>query len=230
MSAPPAPRTFWRSALKLVAQFVVIGAVLALSITTWANWRREQVFSFRVFDSVWWSRGRSEAQPYVAGARKTAGEVYTAVWGENGMVEKAQEWIDGLRARRAAPAPVPPEIVPSPAPPGAAPAPSPTASKPTGVGIRAQEERFTQAERLFQEGFAAYKQANPQDGGWTTHKKATMRHAAGCFAQARDLLDEAIPAYAGAAGHDPRRLGEARDLERINKQFLVNANKIGGGL
>ena len=231
-SAPgPARRPFWRTVVKLVTELALVAAVVVLAGTAWANSRREGRFSFRVFDRSWWGVGRHEAQPYLSGARQAADEAYTAVWGEKGMVEKAEAWLDGLRRRRA-PAAAPVAPVHGADPPAAAPAPVPAPAPATGgpAGLRLHEERFAAAERLFQQGFAAYKQANPQEGGWSAEKRETMRQAAGCFARARDLLDDAIPGYAAIPGHDVRRLGEARDLERINKQFLVNANRVGGGL
>lgn len=136
--AKPAPSAA-RGALTQVGRFVLTAVVLlvitALVIATWANWRRDQRVTFRVFDPVWWGVGKREAEPYVEGARTAAEKAYESVWGAGGLVEQAETWIN---ERKEAPAPTPSADV--------------------------HEAAFTQAENRFEDGVVAYKRAKPAPG------------------------------------------------------------------
>jgi len=117
---------------RFVLTAVVILAVTALVIATWANWRRDRKVTFHVFDPAWWGIGKHEAQPYVDGARTAAENAYASVWGAGGLVEQAEAWI-ATRPKDAAAIP----------------------------GADIHEAAFTQAETQFEDGVVAYKRAKP---------------------------------------------------------------------
>jgi len=198
----------------------VFAGAAALAFTTWVNWRREGRFTLHVFDPDWWANGRSDAQPYVAGAQTAASKAWQSVWGEGGMIEQAETWLDGLR-RDDEPA----------AGAGAAAAPAGTApARPAAQRspeARRLEGRFTAAEQEFRTGLTAYKRAAV---GSSSARAAARAEAIVHFARCRDALLASIDPYRALPDHDRKRLADAEELGRMNQRFLHDAQKDSGGL
>lgn len=213
-------------ALRFVVTLVVFAAIGGLAVATYANWRRDGRFTFHVFDSTWWGNGRSEAAPYAAGARTAAEQAYQAVWGAGGMVERAEQWLNGLR-RDDPPAPGAPAV------PSTDPSAAPTADKPKPPGTPRSAEaqrlegRFTKAEEDFRSGLAAFKRTG---AGTRNARRTAQAEAIAHFGRCRDALLAAIDPYRAVADHDRHRLAEAEELGRMNQRFLHDTQKDSGGL
>lgn len=223
--AGPPPKGLLARCLRFVVTLVVFAAIGGLAVATYANWRRDGRFTFHVFDSTWWGNGRSEAEPYAAGARTAADKAYQAVWGTGGMVEQAEQWLDDLR-RDDPPETGAPAV--SPTDPSAAPTAKP---KPPGTPRSAEaqrlEGRFAKAEEDFRSGLTAFKRT----GAGTKNARRTARaEAIAHFGRCRDALLASIDPYRALADHDRRRLDEAEELGRMNQRFLHDAQKDSGGL
>lgn len=247
---PPPPR---KGCLRSSGQFVLTLAVLlaigAVGVATWANWRKDGRFSVRVFDPAWWTVGRREAEPYVEGAKTAAQKVQQSLWGEGGMVDQAEAWLDGLRRTTdaaAAPAPAGDAATPEgpagtasrpadTAPAGSAgtasgtPAPAKPAPTTKSAAARQGEEAFRTAESAFQNGLAAYKRARPGTGT-PAQQKVALAEAGTHFRRCRDLLARHLEPYKTAAGSDPAVLNQAEQLAVMNQRFLFNVNRMSGGL
>ena len=182
---------------RFVLTTVVLLAITALVIATWANWQRDRRVTFRVFDPVWWGVGRHEAQPYVEGARTAAERAYESLWGAGGLVEQAETWI---RERKATPAPAP------------------------TAGATSHEAAFAEAENRFADGVVAYKRAKPAPG--KAIDRAAVREAITAFSACRDLLDQHLPVYSTLPERQPAEQAKAEDLQRMNARFLVQAKQL----
>jgi hypothetical protein len=182
---------------RFVLTVVVLLAITALVVATWANWRRDGKASFRVFDPVWWGVGRSEAQPYVDGAHTAAERAYESLWGAGGLVDQAETWI---KERKAAPPPA------------------------AGTSAAAHEAAFAEAESRFEDGVVAYKRAKPAAGKATD--RAAVREAITAFTACRDLLAAHLDDYAKLPDRRPAEQAKAEDLQRLNARFLDQARRL----
>jgi len=223
-AGPPA-KGFLVHALQWIVTLVVILGIGGLAFASWVNWRRDGIFTLHVFDPTWWGHGRSEAEPYAAGARTAAEKAYQSVWGAGGMAEQAEHWLDGLR-RDDPPAPAAGD--PATPPPGSTEPSAPPAAAATTRSAEARrlEERFTAAEADFRAGLAAYKRAA---SGSATARRHRRDEAIAHFGRCRDALRTALPAYRALRDHDRRRLGDADELGRMNQRFLRDAEQGAGG-
>jgi hypothetical protein len=217
----PAASGFIARCLRLVVTLGLVLGIAALGVATVANWRRAGRVTFHVFDARWWGVGRTEAEPYVAGARTAADQAYTAVWGDGGLADQAERWLDGLRRdERDGGSPIADGATTTAQPADATMPADPAAA------LKRCEQRFRSAEASFRSGLAASKRAAAASGD---AKRASRDEAIRHFIACRGLLTPAIATYRTLPEHRVPRLAEAEELGRLNQRFLQAAEKEAGG-
>ncbi|MDA3961683.1 MAG: hypothetical protein PF961_12900 [Planctomycetota bacterium] len=241
-------------------RFIIGIAVLAvLLIVGWgifANWKRSGEVNAHVLDKGWWDVSKEEAQPLVQEARDWAIAKKEEIWGDGGLVDQSEDWLEDWREReseRNQEGPVAsqhskaenPNMQPDSATPtqrstdtattaGAAAADATAkdsaAAADTGPSPATTrlEERIHAAEQHFAEGLEDFRAANPEDG-WTDERVAHYDSARSHFIQVRRILVEENVSedYALMDDANPRTVKQTRELVLLNQKLLYDANKSG---
>lgn len=201
------PSLFARMLRTIVGLALILG-IGVLVFATWANYRRDGVWTFRVFDRTWWGIGNEEAKPYVDGAKTAARTAYETT---EELLLKAEAWLKR---------------------PPAEPTADPTAPASPDDDLAASsntqewhEKGFAQAQDLFEEGVIAYRQGKPATAD-TPPDAAALRTAIAHFKRVRDILDSHIPGYNALPTKNLRILADAEELQALNLRLLGTAEKL----
>lgn len=216
-----------RRLLMLLLQLAVVAGVAVLGWGIWSNWERKQGFSLDLLDRAWWTSTRSQAEPVATKGAELVEQgqallkrAYTEVWGQNGLVEQAEQWWKQRQVAQPDPA-SPPSTRPGPES-----APAPEKVTRPDPAVQQCEQQFRQAEALFEEGLAAYRQSDPSQG-WTSQRKAAYLKAVDRFTRVRDLLTPVLERYSRLPNHDPAQRKQAEAMLHHNQQLLYAAKKHG---
>lgn len=236
---PSLSRSHSRSGLLLFAILLVTVTLALVALIAWitaSHWFNEKRFVCTPWEASWWSPIAGAAQPAQdkAGAlAKDASEaskvVEEQVWGKDGLIQQAEQWWKGRHAEdsKAPTAPAPAASTTTSPAPESRPqitslrTPAPVAARP----LHQREAELTQAEDFFATGMDHYRQANPRAGASVEGRVEHLRAAASAFAQADNLLSNAVPAYGKEPDHNPTRLADAEALQRYNRTLFETCKK-----
>jgi hypothetical protein len=204
---------------------ILLVVVFVAGILCWGIFTHHRVtgaWSFEPLNPAWWSPRPGDAPPTeraLNDARKISDQVGDALWGNDGLIERVEQWWreQPSAANKSQPESAQPETKTK--------TPSTVTPAPSGPLSLQQllEQRLSGADEQFRAGLQDLKAASPLASDATistVDRLARVAAARERFVQVQKELSEAIPAYETLPQHDRTLAAKARQLQAYNKQML----------